>query len=50
VGERKLFEKSFSFPHTPFLSKTLKKGFLLYNENPAIVKRGSIEALPMNRM
>ena len=24
VGERKLFKKSFSFPHTPFLSKTLK--------------------------
>jgi hypothetical protein len=31
VGERKLFEKSFSFPHTPYLSKTLQrdKGFIL---------------------
>ena len=26
VGERKLFEKSFSFPHTLYLSKTLKRG------------------------
>ena len=27
MGERKLFEKSFSFPHTPYLSKTFKRGY-----------------------
>ena len=27
MGERKLFKKSFSFPHTPYLSKTLKRGY-----------------------
>jgi len=30
VGGRKLFEKSFSSPHTPYLSKTLKHGGFIY--------------------
>jgi len=33
MGERKLLERSFSFPHTPFLSRTLQRGIgLLYKK------------------